>query len=434
MKKFYLILCFVFSLFSFGQIISFPDANFKAKLLQANVAYDYMNNSLAIDSNNDGEIEVSELQNVYWLNVSNSTISDLTGISNFAGLKFLICNDNSLTTISIDDSILLSGLYASHNLLSSINVNFDSTVESLDLSYNNFESLDLGNSYFADTFDLSHNQLTSLTLRNASFSFFTLDYNELNSIQFIGNIDFLWPFASFKNNQFTLLEFPTNVYFDNSVELRLGNNTVDNVYFNGNQPGNINYNSTNNTSFDLGNFNMSTSCDPEEQGNVAIMNSPNLENIIFKNGFNHTTITCNEGGTIFQNLALDLTIGSCPNLSHICVDTEEQPYFQGRINYLGLQSQVTVDTNCDSLVLGLETLTTAEPFILFPIPVSTVLHINSNNNLEIATIEIYNNLGQIVQKEMGNQLNFNVSQLAKGSYYLKIKTKESVYTKHFLKQ
>jgi hypothetical protein len=66
MKK-YLYLLLLLSGFSYAQIVTIPDANFKAKLLEASptnvIAY---NNGgyIKIDVNNDGEIQQSEALNV----------------------------------------------------------------------------------------------------------------------------------------------------------------------------------------------------------------------------------------------------------------------------------------------------------------------------------------------------------------------------------
>lgn len=435
MKHFYLFFCLLFCGLVNGQIINFPDANFKAKLLQANVAFDMFDNVLTLDANNDGNIEVSEVQNVYTLNVSNANISDLTGISNFSGLQFLNCNNNLLTHITINNSISLMSLSANHNLLTSIDLDLSLAVEGVDLSYNNFTSFVIEDGYYAEAFNLSHNQLTSLTLSNVIFTHFFVDYNSLTSIQYVGDISFSGTaLVSFTHNQFSQLSFPNTVSFDNSCNLYLGDNLVDNVYFGGLQPGNINYKSTNNTFFDLGNYYMTKDCDPENQGNVTIHHSPNLQQVIFKNGYNHTTITCNEGGDIFQIPALNLMINNCPNLSQVCVDQTEQPYFLAWIEQMGLQSQVQVNSNCTSSVLGTETFALAEQFIISPVPAHNILQIHSEDNLEINAVEIYNNLGQIVQIEIGNKQTINVSRLAKGSYYLKIKTDDSSYSKQFLKE
>ena len=98
-----------------GQIINIPDANFKAKLLAANsttnfFAGGYGSNGyypwIKIDTNNDGEIEVSEAQSVYSLHINPSLssnldiLSNLTGIEYFTNLEALNFANNNLTTLT----------------------------------------------------------------------------------------------------------------------------------------------------------------------------------------------------------------------------------------------------------------------------------------------------------------------------------------------
>jgi hypothetical protein len=137
MKHIYLLFTVLFCGVLHAQIITIPDANFKAKLLQANstngIAYDSNYSSIVIDANGDGEIQLSEAQNVYSLEVINCSISDVTGIASFVNLKWLNCPNNSITTLDLGSSIVLRGLNASHNSLTTISANFDATVEGLDL-------------------------------------------------------------------------------------------------------------------------------------------------------------------------------------------------------------------------------------------------------------------------------------------------------------
>jgi hypothetical protein len=344
MKKFYFLLALFLPVLSVNaQIINFPDANFKAKLFQPNVAFSSPEIPMMVDANNNGEIEVSEAQLVQTLDVSFSSISDLTGISYFTGLKDLNCNNNLLTTLVIDHAVSLGALNASHNAIVSFDVNFDPQVDGgVDLSYNNLTSFTIAPGLYFDEFYLSHNQLTSLVIDNASFDYFDVSYNNLTSIQIVGSASAYFT-ASFSNNQFSLLDL-SDFDFGPPSWVALGNNVIDNVLF-GSDPGNIVYTS-NNTSFDVGNYKNSTSCEPENQGRIVIQNCPNLEYFTLKNGFNHTEITCNEGGTIFQNPALDLSITNCPSLSFICVDEGERPFIQAGINNLGLQNQVQVNSYC----------------------------------------------------------------------------------------
>jgi uncharacterized repeat protein (TIGR01451 family) len=107
---------FIFCVFAFSasaQIINFPDANFKAKLLAADVTnniaripvYPAVNGeyliSVKLDANSNGDIELSEAAVISVLNVPGSNIASLSGIENFSGLKTLNCSNNLLTSLFI---------------------------------------------------------------------------------------------------------------------------------------------------------------------------------------------------------------------------------------------------------------------------------------------------------------------------------------------
>jgi len=436
MKHLYLLICMMFCGILQSQIINFPDANFKAKLLQSNannmIAYDSNENSIALDVNGNGEIEVAEVQNVYGLNIMNAGIADLTGISSFVNLKGLNCSNNSLTSLSIANTINLLYLTASHNALSSINVNFEDEVYSLDLSYNNLTSFAADSSFYRDSFNLSHNQLSSLTLNNTWIENSNFSYNNLAQVQSVGNVG-MYGYGDFSHNQFSLLNL-SNLYFANHFVIRLGFNPQDAVWFDASiQPSNIEY-SSDNTVFDLGNFNRSTDCDPEYTGNVTISNSPNLQLVILKNGYYHTNHTCNEGGTVFQIPSINLQITNCPTLNQLCVDANEQSDIQARINQLGLQSQVQVNSNCSSSILNVANFEAQDQFVIYPIPTKELLHIDSKSNLEIDSLSIYNNLGQSLYQESGGAQNVDVSFLPKGSYILTILSGTTTFSKQLLKQ
>jgi Secretion system C-terminal sorting domain len=436
MKHIYLLFTVLFCGFLNAQIINFPDANFKAKLLQANstntIALNMSESPVAIDTNNNGEIEVVEAQNIKSLNVSNSGISDLSGISSFASLKWLRCANNLLTEIVIDDSILIESLIANNNAISSISVNFASNLEGIDLSYNNLTSFALSDCINWETLNLSHNQLSSLEFTNVSVAYLNVRDNSLSDIQFNGNF-YLFSSADFTHNQFTLLDLSA-IESAEDATLFLGYNIEDKVLFGDFiQPGNIQY-SSNNSELDLGNYHMTRVCDPEYRGNVSITNSPNLQNVILKNGYNHGYTTCYEG-SYFQISTLYLGISNCPSLNHICVDEgDELTVVQNRINQLGLQSQVVVDGNCTSSVLGEATFVLDEPFSVSPIPAQNILQITIKNTMTIDSLQVYNNLGQLVLDENGANQSVDVSNLSSGSYFIKINTKEGAFVKQFVKE
>ncbi|RXR22815.1 T9SS type A sorting domain-containing protein [Flavobacterium stagni] len=88
---------------SFGQIINFPDANLKAKLLSVNTAYSSNPNepSIVLDSNGDGEIEVSETLTTERIEISNSSIHALDGLEFFPNLKYVGTVGNAIPTNSL---------------------------------------------------------------------------------------------------------------------------------------------------------------------------------------------------------------------------------------------------------------------------------------------------------------------------------------------
>lgn len=102
-----IIVCFFTASLS-AQTITIPDANFKAKLLQADVtnsiAWNNLHQNMKIDVNNDGEIQVSEAQAVYSLFVDNSEITDMLGINYFSNLGYLVCSYNNFSTLDLGET------------------------------------------------------------------------------------------------------------------------------------------------------------------------------------------------------------------------------------------------------------------------------------------------------------------------------------------
>ena len=115
MKKLYFLLFLVFSFIANAQIVNIPNTNFKAKLLSASagntIAKNLIGFTTAIDTNGDGEIQVSEAQNILELRVNESYISNLTGIEAFTNLQTLYCYSNQLTSLDVSQNVNLQNLY-----------------------------------------------------------------------------------------------------------------------------------------------------------------------------------------------------------------------------------------------------------------------------------------------------------------------------------
>jgi uncharacterized repeat protein (TIGR01451 family) len=301
MKKLYnLIALFLLQSGAFGQVINFPDANFKAKLLSAtttnNVAYTGDQQAVVIDSNGDGEIEVSEAAIINQLFVDNANIGSLAGLENFTGLVTLYCHHNNLTSINLAGLPLLEGLECSYNQLTSLNLsNFPSSFN-LSCSYNQLQELVMPNANSNMNLECSHNQLTAIDLsRISAISVFDVTFNNLTSLSFnnpnhtlVGD-----QFMNVSNNPLTQLDFSALRPIAPGAEL-----------------GGLAINNTSLTELTLPNVYIN---DLEIKGN------PNLQYLNLRN----------DGGYLVTDFSLDnclscfMQITNNPELHLICVDEDE---------------------------------------------------------------------------------------------------------------
>lgn len=169
----YLVVVLIFmSTLCNSQVINFPDANFKNKLLTVGYACigESMDNCFfggSIDSNNNGEIEVSEAEAVAILQLSSANISDLTGIEYFTNLERLDCAFNSnLTSINLSQLTSLKMLQLRNNQLSSLNLSGLNQLEELSCQNNQLTSLDISEQTQLKLLLCEGNQISSLNFSN----------------------------------------------------------------------------------------------------------------------------------------------------------------------------------------------------------------------------------------------------------------------------
>ncbi|MFB9107341.1 DUF7619 domain-containing protein [Flavobacterium gyeonganense] len=182
-----------------GQVINFPDANFKAKLLAAN-----SKNSVAsvqtpiynagngawivssynvIDANNNGEIEVSEAAAIKRLDISGASIRDLTGIENFTNLIYLNCGANQLTELNVSGLINLKNLSCWSNQLLSLNVSGLNKLEGLNCGSNKLTSLNVFGLTSLRNLYCSENQISNINVSGlTNLKEFYCNHNRLSSL------------------------------------------------------------------------------------------------------------------------------------------------------------------------------------------------------------------------------------------------------------
>ena len=145
----------------YAQIVTIPDPIFKALLIMEGV-----------DTNNDGEIQVSEAEAVTgMLDVSihfPAPIYDLTGIEAFINITGLNVWGNQLTTLDLNNNSLLTELYCYNNNLTYLNVENCINLEILESSQNQLMYLDLKTNLNLRTMIVNNNKLTYLDIRNGN--------------------------------------------------------------------------------------------------------------------------------------------------------------------------------------------------------------------------------------------------------------------------
>jgi Secretion system C-terminal sorting domain len=155
-----------------AQTINIPDPVFKARLLAGNVAAvnaEGTDFTTTVDTNGDGEIQVSEATAItglalynYNYQTSAPKIASLEGIAHFSNLRTLNVNVNNLTTLDLTALSQLNILKADSNQLTALNVAGLSNLKTLHCSVNELSAIDTTGLTALEFLWCSDNNLTSL--------------------------------------------------------------------------------------------------------------------------------------------------------------------------------------------------------------------------------------------------------------------------------
>ena len=195
----------------YAQIVNIPDPIFKARLIVEGV-----------DTNHDGEIQVSEAQAVTgMLDVSiffADPIYDLTGIEAFINITGLDVWGNQLTSLDLSSNTLLIELKCTSNNLNYLNVENCPNLETL-MAYNNqITSIDLSQNINLKEVSLYNNHLTSVDLTpNIHLERVYLETNQLTYLDIRnGSNNGIEHFMSINNPNLTCIFVDDAVYSENA--------------------------------------------------------------------------------------------------------------------------------------------------------------------------------------------------------------------------
>lgn len=219
MKHYYLLIAFLLAtLFTNAQVVTIPDANFKTALLN--------HTNPIVDTNGDGEIQVSEAQMVPQLSLNNKNISDLTGIEAFVNLVSLSCMMNNLTSLDFSQNPDLENLQCSTNYsLVSLNVSQNAALKELHCYFNEISELDVTNCPLLEELDISVNNLNGLDVtQNPSLNWLVVSNTNIDELDVSQNP--LLEYLLIENNNLSNIDLSNQPVL---TELYIGGNDLSNI-------------------------------------------------------------------------------------------------------------------------------------------------------------------------------------------------------------
>lgn len=424
--------------FAVAQNITFPDANFKSKLVNFDSQYPISRNlagvSSPIDVNNDNQISPSEALNVSVLNIVGDNITSLQGLEFFTNLEILYVNTDFVENINLSTLVNLERLYVGtiffsqsspgtigllSNLDVSNNINLDylfiqtGSLELLDLTSNiNLEELVV--SQETDDFELNVSNLANLRTISHS-SAFTANLDLSTCTNLLNLYIFGSGFSSIDVSNQPILSV-LQVSNTNVTSLDLSNNfSLEVVYAGNNQLTNLN----------LGAINYVSSLEVPNN-NLTTLNTNNLPYLEFLNCSNNQLTELFIKNTSIES---SLMLGNNPNLDYVCCDSAQVIPVQNVLNQSG-QYNITVNSNClvgDSLATN--EFENNSRMSLFPNPASTFISFNSNSKID--RIEIYDVNGRKVIETSNSSV--PIENIQKGIYFAKVYSQNDSQIFKFIK-
>lgn len=172
MKHIYILLALISTISATSQTIYIPDAALKLRLttqaIALGVAQNAQGDNMYIDTNLDGEIQISEATLVYSLSLSNSGIANAQGLQYFVNLRSLDISNNWINSLNASPLSSLKTLKCHNAGLQNLTVSGLSSLETLECYSNQLTNLDLTGLSALKNLVAYANQLNSISFSGLS--------------------------------------------------------------------------------------------------------------------------------------------------------------------------------------------------------------------------------------------------------------------------
>ncbi len=386
--------------FSIAQLTRIPDANFEQQLI--NLGYD---NAL------DGGVATANISGVQFLNISNSNISDLSGIHDFVALENLNCMNNNLTSLPINNNINLQVLNCYGNMLNSMDLFNNPLVKHLNCGNNMLLTLDVKDNFLLEELYCSNNSLYALNLSsNPNIVILHCNDNVITDLDLSVNTDLVN--LQCEGNLFVELDLSNNVLLESFS--CASNQLIElDLFFN---EALKNLNITNN-------FIESLELPSNQLLEILNCSSNKLKQLDVSQNNSLRGLDCSGNALKCLNVrngnnASFLFFDASSNKDLQCVDVDDPSVANANWSSSvdpGVSFTTFCSSPCSETLLNVNSLDSE--FSIYPNPTKDLINIVFANSDQF-TVEVYDNFGKLVLITSGNTI--DMSPLAVGSYYLKL--------------
>ena len=380
-----------------------PDSNFENKLIALEIDKDGKN----------GKVATASITTVTTLDLSNSNISDMTGIEGFTALTYLDCNSNNIRSINVRNNKLLLKLAVHYNKLTTLDVTQNTKMFNISFAYNQISTIDLSQNKDLHYLGADSNLLSTIDISsNTLIESIYCGQNNLTSIDV--------------SNQPNLLDL--NCILTNISKLDVSSNKkLEALYFNDAKLTTIDL--SNNIALKRINLgrNQLTTLDLSHNPNLELvfLEFNPLTSLNVQNGNNRNFILPTQTG---KQTAAAIYTSFLGNTTLNCIKVDDPAF--SNANWSKIKESNTVYSATCSL--GLEE-SIFDKVLIYPNPTKGEVNIN---NIALEKITIYNSIGQLVKSFSLNSGDTNntvdLSGLPKGIYFLYLINQDAASAKKII--
>lgn len=206
MKNLYILFFFLSYGIINAQIVHIPDPNFKAALLIPGAG---------IDTNNDGEIQVSEAEAADRINAMGHNIVSLEGLQYFINIKMLSVDDNQIAVLDVSHNTKLERIFCYQNLITSLDFSHNSYLNWIDAGDNPLSTLNVSGNPLLEVLSAFSCELTELDVsNNPRLEFLDIYDNQIETLDLSNNPEIFALYANDNNLKSLDIKNGNNHLFD----------------------------------------------------------------------------------------------------------------------------------------------------------------------------------------------------------------------------